>query len=519
MAANSADTGGVSVCGEAAFDTGMRQGPGGDKDERILGLSLTKILACPNIFRTIRGLPKVPSSNPKHLGLSGDHLLLLAALYLLLLLLSPLFVSRLPAPAPITMLPAVEIAPVAPADAEDYPYSLFHVMQPGESLAQVFRRFSLSMEPLMQLLNSDSDAGKQLSDIQPGDSVAIETDADGHFRSLLLDRGHLWQLKAVWRGDELTVTERHRQPLQYDAFGEFERTQSGTLLEDAKAASVPEPVLEKIVDLLNWSVDLGHDSKAGDQFLYLYKEQYLDGDLVGYGPITALEYRSGDGARQHSFFRYQTEGSVTADYYDESGNNIRKAFLRRPLLGYYSISSPYDPGRKHPLQHTIKAHTGVDYAAKVGTEVSATGAGQVIRARASQSYGNLVVIRHDGGYETRYGHLNDYARNIVRGTKVEQGQVIGYVGTTGYSTGPHLHYEFRIDGQHVDPHTADLPTAPPVPDAEMPVFDLLAHLWKAKLELCSDLTAVAALEVAPLRSPADSQLPPASSLPVSEPIR
>ena len=519
MAANSADMGGVSVCGGAAFDTGMRHCLGGNKDERILGLSLTKILACPDIFRTVRGLPKVPSSNQKHLGLSGDHLLLLAVLYLLLLLLSPLFVNRLPASAPIAMPPAVEIAPVAPADAEDYPYSLFHVVQPGESLAQVFRRFSLSMEPLMRLLNGDSDAGKHLSDIQPGDSVAIETDAEGHFLSLLLDRGHLWQLKAVRRGDEFTVTERHRQPLQYDAFGEFERTQSGTLLEDAEAASVPEPVLEKIVDLLSWSVDLGRDSRAGDQFLYLYKEKYLDGELVGYGPITALEYRSGDGTRRHKFFRYQSEGSATADYYDESGNNIHKAFLRRPMLGYHSISSPYDPERKHPLRHTIRAHTGVDYAAKVGTEVSATGAGQVIRARASQSYGNLVVISHDGGYETRYGHLNDYARNIVRGTRVEQGQVIGYVGTTGYSTGPHLHYEFRIEGQHVDPQTADLPTAPPVPDEEMPVFDLLAHLWEAKLALCSRLTEAAALEVAPLQSPADSQSPSASSLPVSEPIK
>jgi murein DD-endopeptidase MepM/ murein hydrolase activator NlpD len=188
------------------------------------------------------------------------------------------------------------------------------------------------------------------------------------------------------------------------------------------------------------------DTKTGDSFGVLYEELYLGGRYVGQGRILVAEYTSGDATR--IAVRYDN-GDGNSSFYSPQGESMSRAFLLNPV-DFTRISSGFNPARLHPILNTIRAHKGTDYAAPKGTPVVATADGRVTFANTNGSYGKLIVIRHDDHFETKYAHLNGYASGIQAGTRVRQGQVIGYVGATGSATGPHLHYEFLMDGVQRD---------------------------------------------------------------------
>ena len=251
-------------------------------------------------------------------------------------------------------------------------------------------------------------------------------------------------------------------------FREFSITES--LYASGKKAQVPNSVLGDLIYIFGWDIDYAYDIRNGDEVKILYEDIYSNGRLVSHGDILAAEFTNK--GEELFVIRFTQRGKK--DYYTTDSSNVRKAFLRTPIE-VARISSHYNPNRKHPVLNTIKAHKGTDYAAKTGTAVKVTGDGFIKEAKFSNSYGNYIDVMHYNKYMTRYAHLNGFAKGIRKGAKVEQGQTIGYVGSTGLVTGPHLHYEFHINGKHTDPVKVEPPNAQSINSYNKKYFDKLVE--------------------------------------------
>ena len=251
-------------------------------------------------------------------------------------------------------------------------------------------------------------------------------------------------------------------------FREFNITES--LYASGKKAQVPNSVLGDLIYIFGWDIDYAYDIRNGDEVKILYEDIYSNGRLVSHGDILAAEFTN----KGEELFVIRFTQRGRKDYYTTDSSNIRKAFLRTPIE-FARISSHYNPNRKHPILNTIKAHKGTDYAARTGTAVKVTGDGVIKEAKFSNSYGNYIDVMHYNKYMTRYAHLNGFAKGIRKGAKVEQGQTIGYVGSTGLATGPHLHYEFHINGKHTDPVKVEPPNAQSINSYNKKYFDKLVE--------------------------------------------
>ena len=251
-------------------------------------------------------------------------------------------------------------------------------------------------------------------------------------------------------------------------FREFSITES--LYASGKKAQVPISVLGDLIYIFGWDIDYAYDIRNGDEVKILYEDIYSNGRLISHGDILAAEFTNK--GEELFVIRFTQRGKK--DYYTTDSSNVRKAFLRTPIE-VARISSHYNPNRKHPVLNTIKAHKGTDYAAKTGTAVKVTGDGVIKEAKFSNSYGNYIDVMHYNKYMTRYAHLNGFAKGIRKGAKVEQGQTIGYVGSTGLVTGPHLHYEFHINGKHTNPVKVEPPNAQSINSYNKKYFDKLVE--------------------------------------------
>ena len=263
-------------------------------------------------------------------------------------------------------------------------------------------------------------------------------------------------------------------------FREFNITES--LYASGKKAQVPNSVLGDLIYIFGWDIDYAYDIRNGDEVKILYEDIYSNGRLVSHGDILAAEFTN----KGEELFVIRFTQRGRKDYYTTDSSNVRKAFLRTPIE-FARISSHYNPNRKHPILNTIKAHKGTDYAARTGTAVKVTGDGVIKEAKFSNSYGNYIDVMHYNKYLTRYAHLNGFAEGIKKGVKVEQGQIIGYVGSTGLATGPHLHYEFHINGKHTDPVKVEPPNAQSINSYNKKYFDKLVQERTEIIENISSL--------------------------------
>ena len=255
-----------------------------------------------------------------------------------------------------------------------------------------------------------------------------------------------------------------------------------SLYSSGKKANVPDSVLGDLIYIFGWDIDYAFDIRNGDKVKILYEDIFSNGKLVSNGDILAAEFTNK--GTEITVIRFTQRGRK--DYYTIDSSNVRKAFLRTPIE-FARISSHYNPNRKHPILNTIRAHKGTDYAAKTGTPVQATGDGVIKNAQYSSSYGNYIDIVHFNKYMTRYAHLNGFAKGMRKGAKVTQGQTIGYVGSTGLATGPHLHYEFHINGKHTDPVKVEPPNAQSINSYNKKYFDKLV---KERTEIISNISSI-----------------------------
>ncbi|MEE1030076.1 MAG: peptidoglycan DD-metalloendopeptidase family protein, partial [Alphaproteobacteria bacterium] len=218
-------------------------------------------------------------------------------------------------------------------------------------------------------------------------------------------------------------------------------------------AGIPAGILIDVYDLLAFEMDFERDVRAGQKFWVLYEENFSDGNKIDNGNVLAVSFQALRGNVQMYRFK-KSDGTI--GYYDENGNGAIKSLKRTPINNA-KITSNFSKKRKHPVLGFTRAHKGVDFRAPTGTPIPAAGAGRVIARSYNRGHGNFVKIRHNGSFETLYAHMSRFAKGVNVGTNVRQGQIIGYAGSTGYSTGPHLHYEIIKDGVHVNPMTVKLP--------------------------------------------------------------
>lgn len=350
------------------------------------------------------------------------------------------------------------------------------VVQKGDTLERMFRRSGLSLADLAAMVRLD-DVAEHLRLLKPGDRIHV-THEEGRVLSLVreIDPIRLLAISRFDSGFEAETIERAVERKPATAHGTIETS----LFEAGMHAGISDAVTMNMAGIFQWDIDFIQDVRAGDTFTVMYEEIWRDGEKIGNGPILAAEFVN----RGRSFraARYeQPDGQ--ADYFTPDGRSVRKAFIRAPV-DFTRISSNFNLNRRHPVLNTIRAHRGVDYAAPTGTPVKAAGDGKIKFRGVNGGYGNAVIIEHGGNITTLYAHLSRFG-NYKEGSRVRQGDVIGYVGQSGLATGPHLHYEYRVAGAHRNPRTVTLPPADPVPAQYRADFEAKAEALWQQLELHS----------------------------------
>jgi murein DD-endopeptidase MepM/ murein hydrolase activator NlpD len=298
---------------------------------------------------------------------------------------------------------------------------------------------------------------------------------DGQFNSFLYNIDRNEQLLILQHENEFEIS---RIPIDYDVTTEIVKGTITSNLFDAVTKIGEEAELAiNLADIFAWDIDFILDIRAGDSFHAVVEKRFLEGQPAGYGRILAAEFVNQGKSYRAILF---SDGNGNLDYYDPEGRNLRKAFLKAPL-SFTHISSGFTMRRFHPITKTWKAHPAIDYVAPTGTPIKTVGEGTVVRIGNTRGNGNFIEIHHTNGYSTLYLHMSKFAKGIKKGKRVNPGQTIGYVGSTGLATGPHLCFRMRKDGMPVNPNKVKMPSAPAVSSENMAEFHTLAEPLLARL--------------------------------------
>jgi murein DD-endopeptidase MepM/ murein hydrolase activator NlpD len=370
----------------------------------------------------------------------------------------------------------IEPTPLLPE--EDISEELEHTVKSGENLSSIFSDMDLSREDLHKIVHANA-TGKLFADVEPGQDVVATVNASGELEQLTYTKNPFETLIATRHDNDFDV-KLFSKKVDYQ-IASAKATIDSSLFEDGKEAGLPEKLILKLADIFAWDIDFALNLRDGDQFTVVYEKLFVDGKEFDTGEILSVEFVNQ--GKTYTAVRFEDNQGNTG-YYTPDGNGLRKAFLQTPM-DFAKISSHFDLHRKHPILNTIRAHKGVDYSAAIGTPVKTTGDGKIVFRGEKNGYGNVVEIEHGQKYSTLYAHLSAFKSGHKVGSTIKQGDVIGYVGKTGLATGPHLHYEFRIAGEHVNPVTAKLPRSIQMDKALLAKFKaqtqpLMAQLKQAK---------------------------------------
>jgi murein DD-endopeptidase MepM/ murein hydrolase activator NlpD len=323
----------------------------------------------------------------------------------------------------------------------------------GDTLDKLFREHDLDLGHLSEISRLD-EARERFRKLKPGDQFLIKHD-QGDLISMYsnLSLTSALKIERADTGFKAEIIERPIEKRKRLAYGSIE----SSLFESATEAGLSDRVIMNLAGIFAWDVDFVLDIRTGDNYYVQYEEVWQDGAYVTDGEIIAAEFNNN--GRTHRAIRFVDE-TGRSDYFTPDGHSVRKAFIRAPV-DFTRISSNFNPRRRHPILNTIRAHRGVDYAAPRGTPIKAAGDGKVIFRGAKSGYGNTVILQHGGNITTLYAHMSRFA-GVKVGSRVRQGQTIGYVGASGLATANHLHYEYRLNGVHRNPRTVELPQAEPI---------------------------------------------------------
>ncbi len=351
-------------------------------------------------------------------------------------------------------------------------------VQNGDNLALIFSRLELSPTLLHNIIHSSEEAAT-LAQIRPGELLQVQLDMEGKLMQLLYQRSSINSLKITptqdgFQTEVLTKTLEKRT-------SHLSATITDSLYSSALRAGLSDSLIMELANIFGWDVDFALEIRNGDQFSLIFEEEYLAGEHYRDGAILAAEFINR--GKVFRAIRYVNDKGE-ADYFTPDGKSMRKAFLRAPV-DFRRISSRFARERWHPVLGKKRPHRGVDYAAAIGTPIKAAGDGRVIFRGRKGGYGRAIIIQHGQRYSTLYGHMSKYAGKVKNGSRVRQGQTIGYVGMSGLATGPHLHYEFRVNGVHRNPLTVKLPAASPIAKEYLADFQLQSKPLLAQLDIFS----------------------------------
>lgn len=332
----------------------------------------------------------------------------------------------------------------------------------GDTLAGIFSDIGLSATTMYEVLNA-GDASKALTRIFPGEEISFLVEQD-ELRAMryAVDESVTLHVDRGESGYEVSLVAN---PLERRLAHASAIIQS-SLYAAGKETGLSDNLIMQLAGIFGWDVDFALDIRNGDRFAVVYEELFRDGEKVRTGDIVAAEFvNQGRSYRAVAF----TDGEGKREYFSPDGKSMRKAFLRSPV-DFRRISSNFNPNRLHPKLGVRRPHRGVDYAAAPGTPIRAAGDGKIVHRGTKGGYGRTIVIQHGSKYSTLYAHMLRYQKGLSVGSRVRQGQIIGYVGSSGLATGPHLHYEFLVNGVHRNPVTVPLPEAQPIAKRLMPEF-------------------------------------------------
>ncbi|MEY8205762.1 MAG: peptidoglycan DD-metalloendopeptidase family protein [Bermanella sp.] len=366
--------------------------------------------------------------------------------------------------------------PAAPAEQAQKSAPSWHMqtIKPGDTLAQLFQDRGLPSQALYRLTLSEH--GKILSKINPGDKVGLRLSTDKKLLGFRLEKSLFESFEFSQGADGVTSQRILLQPDIVETFAQG--TIDSSLFEAGLEAGMSNNLIMELATIFGWDVDFALDIRQGDNFSLIYQEEYLNGKKVGDGDILVARFENH--GNTYTAIRFE-DAKGYSQYFTPKGLSMRKAFLRTPV-DFARISSRFNLRRKHPILHKIRAHRGVDYAAARGTPIKAAGDGKVIFAGRKGGYGRVLILQHGTSYTTLYAHLKAFRRGVRVGKRVKQGQVVAYVGSSGLASGPHLHYEFRVNGTHRDPLKVRLPHAKPIDKTQKDHFMRYAQVMVMQLE-------------------------------------
>ncbi len=351
-------------------------------------------------------------------------------------------------------------------------------VQRGDTIAELLRRLNVD-DPAASHYLRTNEATESLHRLTTGKELQAETRADGSLVSLRYIDANANQIIIERQDDNFNTRTLSAQIEKRVVMrtGDI----SSTLFAATDAAGMSDSVANQLADIFSGDIDFHRDLRKGDKFAVIYEMNYSNGEPVSTGKILAAEFTNQ--GRQYRALYYELSTNK-GSYFSPDGKNMRKAFLRSPLE-FSRVSSGFTLSRFHPVLNKWRAHNGVDYAAASGTKVMVTADGIISFVGTQGGYGNVVIVNHQGRYTTVYGHLSRFANGLRQGQRVTQGALIAYVGSTGLATGPHLHYEFKIDGQHRDPLRVALPDAKPINAVQKVQFQTATSTLNNRLSMLS----------------------------------
>lgn len=352
----------------------------------------------------------------------------------------------------------------------------------GQTLSSIFDAQGLPTLDWVQIVRLGGETHR-LKKLKAGDALHLRKGPEGiQELTYALDEARTLQIIRADAGFEaitLAAEIEHRPTYATGAL-------TSSLYESGVASGLPPSLIIEMADIFGYDIDFGQDIRVGDRFTVIYEELFKNGEKLRAGNILAAEFvNQGKPLRA---VRY-TDPQGNSGYYAPEGQSLRKSFIRTPL-DVFRISSGFSRGRYHPVLNRIRAHLGTDYAAGTGTPIKATGDGRIVFMGHKGGYGKAIILKHGSSYETLYAHMSRFRSGLSYGSRVKQGQVIGYVGATGLATGPHLHYEFRVNGVHRDPRRVTLPRASALPRQH------LDHFRASSTPLLTQLDALSQSQVA-----------------------
>ncbi len=330
-------------------------------------------------------------------------------------------------------------------------------VQRGQTLSQIFESHGMGFSEAIAVVKLNADAAR-LKNLRAGEKFLLRKSPEDKLEELRYELNEANTLHVRRSSDD------QLEALTIAAALDRHQTQVSAVIEnslflDGQRAGLSNRLLMQLAEMFGYDIDFALDLRVGDRFAVIYEELHKNGGKLRDGDIVAAEFVNR--GKSYRAVRY-VDADGNAAYYTPEGDSLRKAFLRTPV-DFARISSRFNPNRRHPILNTIRAHKGVDYAASSGTPIRATADGQVEFIGVRGGYGRTVVLKHGSQYTTLYAHMSNYRSGLRTGSRVKQGQVIGYVGASGLATAPHLHYEFRVNGVHKDPITVALPRSNPLP--------------------------------------------------------